>query len=64
MDRTTSLISIRPDGFVDGASYSGVGDTEFRQEAEHNGFTIREVDRVYAKEVVFTYIAINDTLEA
>jgi len=30
MERTSSLISIRPVGFVDGASYSGVGDTEFR----------------------------------
>ncbi len=56
MDRTTALISVKTDGFVDGASFSGASDAEFREEAERNGFEVREVDRAYAKQVVFTTI--------
>lgn len=59
MERTTALISVRPDGFVDGASFSGPGDDEFRSDAKRHGFEIREVDRCYAKEVVFTTLPIN-----
>jgi|GEM_PF-2728519 hypothetical protein len=50
-ERSTALISVRPDGFVDGVSYSGVGDDEFRADAEALGLEVREVDRVYAKQV-------------
>ena len=64
MNRTTALISVRPDGFVDGASMSGACDTEFREDAEKHGFEVREVNRQYAKSVVFTNISVNRTLLA
>lgn len=59
MERKTALISVRPDGFVDGASYSGVEDETFRTDAEALGFEVLEVDRAYAKCVWLTYIPIN-----
>jgi hypothetical protein len=57
--RHTALISVRPDGFVDGASFSGPGDDDFRADARERGLEIREVDRGYAKKVVFTFIPID-----
>lgn len=57
-DRSTALISVRADGFVDGASYSGDADEEFRADAEALGFEVREVERAYAKAVCFTYVPI------
>lgn len=62
--RNTALISVRPDGFVDGASYSGQGDAEFIGEAQARGFKVETVDRDYAKRVVFTYIAQDGELKA
>ena len=43
--RETALISVRPDGYVDGASMSGVCDEELIKDAEKRGFEIRTVDR-------------------
>lgn len=57
--REKALISVRPDGFVDGASYSGAEDERFRAEAEAQGFEVREVGRDYARQVWATYIPIN-----
>lgn len=63
-ERCTALIAVRPDGFVGGASFSGLSDAEFRADAETRGFEIREVDRRYAKEVVFTTIPVGRVLPA
>lgn len=64
MNRNTALITVRPDGFVDGASLSGDDDEEFREAGESHGFEVRLVDRLYAKRVVFTHIAVNNQLNA
>lgn len=62
MDRDKALISVRADGYVDGASFSG--DIDFYNEAERNGFELRKVPSGYAKEVIYTHISVNNTLLA
>ena len=57
--RETALISVRPDGYVDGASMSGVCDEELIKDAEKRGFEIRTVDRKYAKQVLCTFLPVN-----
>ncbi len=64
MNNDIALIAVTTDGFVDGASFSGIWDDKFRQEAKHYGFEVREVDRAYAKKALFTNIAVNGSLLA
>ncbi|WP_156782254.1 hypothetical protein [Acidihalobacter aeolianus] len=52
-----TLISVRPDGYVDGASIAGVDDKFFRAEARLYGLSVHEVERNFAKDVVFTYLS-------